>query len=157
MNTSSRGHLEELVALLELARQRQHRRIAVGEDLLAEMLQQELVQPAHEHRRAVVALHELLDRERIGRVLVAEHVREADLVIEQQPVLAPAGDEMQRESDAPQPGLRRLELCEFAHRQESPAGEFLQRVGSEVALRDPADGLQVAQPAGLCLTFGSRL
>ncbi len=69
------------------------------------MLQQHLVEPAELHDRAVVALHELLDGQRVGRVLVAEHLGEVDLVIEQQPVLAPAGEHVQREADLPQEGL----------------------------------------------------
>ncbi len=145
--TSGAGHLEVLVALLELARQRHGGRVAVGQDLLAELLQQQFVEPAHEHRGAVVALHELLDRERVGRVLVAEHAREPDLVVEQQAVLAAPGHEVQREADPPQPGLRGLQLGEFARGQESVAGEFLQRLRAEMPLGDPGDGLQVAQPA----------
>ena len=72
-------------------------------------------------------------------------------MVEQQPVLAPAAHEVQREAHAPQPGLRRLQLRELARRQEAVAGEFLERLGAEMALGDPGDGLDVAQPAGALL------
>ena len=101
------GDLEVVVAHLEARVERHDLRGGVGEDRLAEQLQQHLVQQAHVHDRAVVALHELLDRERVGRVLVAEHLRDADLVVEQQPVLAPAGEHVQREAHLPQEGLGR--------------------------------------------------
>ena len=114
-----RDGLQALVALLEMAGERQRRGVAVGGDLLAELLQQQLVEPGDLHRRAVVALHELLDGERVGRVLVAEHPRQADLVVEQQPVLAPPAREVQREAHPPQPGLRRFQLRELARRRGS--------------------------------------
>ena len=65
------------------------------------------------HDRAVVALHELLDRQRVRGVLVAEALRELDLVIEQQPVFAPAGEHVQAEAHLPQERLRLLELAQL--------------------------------------------
>ncbi len=114
---------------------------------LAEELQQHLVQQAHVHDRAVVALHELLDREGVGSVLVAEHLRDADLVVEQQPVLAAPGDHVQGEAHLPQEGLRRAQLAQLARREETVLDQFVERLGAEVPLGDPADGLHVAQPA----------
>ena len=35
--------------------------------------------------------------------------------------------------------------------------QLIQRVGAEMTLRDPADGLTSRNPPGLDLTFGSRL
>ena len=119
-----------------------------GEDRFAKQLQQHFVQQAHVHRRAVVALHELFDRERVGRVLVAEHLREPDLVIEQQPVFAAVRQHVQREADLPQERLRGLQLAQLALGQEAVLDQLIERVGAEVPLRDPADGLDVAQPAG---------
>ena len=84
------------------------RRLALAEDRLAEQLQQQLVEQAHVHDRAVVALHELLDREGVGGVLVAEDLRQLDLVIEQQPVLVPPGERVQPEAHLPQERLRLL-------------------------------------------------
>ena len=75
-NTSSWRDLEVVVADLEALVER-HRLGARRQDRLAEELQQHLVQQAHVHHRAVVALHELLDRERVARVLVAEQLARA--------------------------------------------------------------------------------
>ena len=83
--------LEVIVAHLESRVQRTRRRGLV-EDGFAEQLQQQFVEQRHVHDRAVIALHELLDRERVRGVFVAEALRELDLVVEQQAVFAPAGD-----------------------------------------------------------------
>ena len=102
----------------------------------------------HVHDRAVVALHELLDRQRVGGVLVAEGLRELDLVIEQQPVLAPPGERRAARS-APSTGTPAPASGGAAPRAvrkpcvTSPSSD----VGAEVALGDPGDGLDVAQPA----------
>ena len=139
--------LEVVVADLEARIHRHRRDVRPGEDRLAKQLQQHFVQQAHVHRRAVVALHELLDRERVSRILVAEHLREPDLVIEQQPVLATVGQHVQREADLPQERLRGLQLAQLALRQEAVLDQLIERVAAEVTLRDPADRLDVAQPA----------
>ena len=142
------GHrLQVFVTFLEIARQGQDRRVTVGNDLLAELLQEQLVEPAHEHRGPVVALHELLDRERIGRILVAEHAREPDLVVEQQAILAAPADEVQRKAHAPEPGLRGLELRQFPRLDEAVRGEPIERLRPEMALCDPGDRLQVPKAA----------
>ena len=67
---------EIVVAHLEARVQRARRR-GLGEDGLAEQLQQQFVEQRDVHDRAVVALHELLDRERVGGVLVAEQLAPA--------------------------------------------------------------------------------
>ena len=90
-NTSSLDRLEGAVAHLE-ARVQRPRRLLLREDRLAEQLQQQFVEQAHVHDGAVVALHELLDRERVGGILVAEALRQLDLMIEQQPILVPPGE-----------------------------------------------------------------
>ena len=69
-------------------------------------------------------------------------------MIEQQAILAPVGQHVQREADLPQERLRGLELAQLALGQEAVIDQLIERVGAEVALRDPADGLDVAQPAG---------
>ena len=141
------GDLQIIVADLE-ARVDGHRRAALGEYGLAKQLQQHLVEQAHVHHRAVVLLHELLDREREARILVAEELRELDLVVEQQPVLAPAGEHVQPEPYFPQERLARLELAQLLAGQKAVRHQLIERVGAEMALRDPADGLDVAQAAG---------
>ena len=67
--------LERAVAHLEAGVQRP-RRLALALHRLAKELQQQLVQQADVLDRAVVALHELLYRQRVGSVLVAEGLRE---------------------------------------------------------------------------------
>ena len=144
---------EGAVAHLE-ARIQRPRRLALGEDRFAEQLQQQLVQQAHVHDRAVVALHELLDRERVGGVLIAEALRQADLVVEQQPVLAPPGEGVKPEAHLPQKRLRLLEAAQLRDREEPVGREPVEGLGAEVTLRDPGDGLDVAQPPGPGLDVG---
>ena len=101
------GDLEIAVAALEAGAERDRRLVLVEQDRFLEQLQQHLVETAELHHRAVVALHELLDREREARVLVAEHLRELYLVIEQQPIFAPAREQVQAEANPPQERLAR--------------------------------------------------
>jgi hypothetical protein len=84
-----------------------------GEHRLAKQLQQQFVQQRDVHDGAVVPLHELFDRERERRVLVAEELRELDLVIEQQPVFAAVRQHVQAEAHFPQERLRLLELAQL--------------------------------------------
>ena len=97
---------ERAAAHLE-ARIERPRRLVARDDRFAEQLQQQLVQQADVHHRAVVALHQLLDRERVRGVLVAEGLGERDLVIEQQAVFAPAREQVQPEAHFPQEGAAR--------------------------------------------------
>ena len=127
---------------------------SLGQDRLAKQLQQQLVEQPDVDDGAVVALHELLDRERVGGVLVAEAARELDLVIEQQPVLVPAGEHVQAEAHLPQERLRRVQPPQLRGREEAVRDQLIERVGAEVALGDPGDGLDVAQPAGAGLDVG---
>ena len=142
-----RGHLEVIVADLEARVQRYDHRRRVRQDRFAEQLQQHFVQQADVHDRAVVPLHELLDRQRVARVLVTEHLRDADLVVEQQPILAPARQHVQREAHLPEERLRLPQLAQLAGGEEAVAHQFIERLGAEVALGHPANGLDVAQPA----------
>ncbi len=91
----------DLEALVEGLR----RCVRIHEDGFLEELQQHLVEPRELHHGAVIALHELLDGQRVAGILVAEHLRDPDLVVEQQPVLGTAREDVQREAHAPQEGL----------------------------------------------------
>ena len=118
------------------------------QDRLAEQLQQQLVQQAHVHDRAVVALHELLDRERVGGVLVAEHLRAAGSG--DRTAAGPrAGrsSDVQAEAHLPQEGLRLLQAPQLRRREKAVRRQLIERVGAEVALGHPGDGLDVAQAA----------
>ena len=152
------GHLEIAVAALEARAQRDRRLVLVEEDRFLEELQQHLVEAAQLHDRAVVALHELLDGEREARVLVAEHLRELDLMVEQQPVLAPAREQMQAEADPPQerpalrPGSAAARASGSRDRRDPPA-----RVRRSAGARaSRSSGCRASRP-GLPLTLGSRL
>ena len=102
------------------------RLVLVEQDRFLEQLQQHLVETAELHHRAVVALHELLDGEREARVLVAEHLRELHLVIEQQAVFAAAREQMQPEADPPQERLARDEDPQLALGEELVLDEVLE-------------------------------
>ena len=69
-------------------------------------------------------------------------------MIEQQPVFTAVRQYMQSEADLPQEGLRRLELAQFALGQEVMVDQFVERIGAEVPLGNPADGLNIAQLYG---------
>lgn len=81
------------------------------EDGFAKQLQQQFVQQRDIHHGSVVALHELLDREREGGIFVAEDASELHLMIEQQPIFAPTGDAMQREAHLPKKRLGTLQAA----------------------------------------------
>jgi hypothetical protein len=55
-------------------------------------------------------------------------LREADLVIEQQPVLAAACQDVQTEAHFPQEGLRCFQATQLRHRQKSAGGEPIEGV-----------------------------
>ncbi len=105
----------------------------------------QFVEQACIHYGAVVALHELLDRQGVGGVLVAEQLCELQLMIKQQPVLAPTGHDVQAETHLPQEGLRLFEAAQFARGDKAAPRQAIERLRAEMALRHPAYGLQVAQ------------
>jgi len=94
------------------------------------------------------------DCQRIGGVLVTKLPGDADLVVEQQPVLAPPCDRVQRKSHFPQECLRLAQLAQFGRGQEAVGDQLVERLGAEVPLGHPAYGLDVAQPAGARLDVG---
>ena len=55
---------------------------------------------------------------------------------------------VQREAHLPQERLRGAQLAQLVGREEAVLDQFVERLRAEVALRDPADGLDVAQSAG---------
>ncbi len=138
----------EVVAADLKARIDGHRRRALRQNRLAEQLQQHFIEQADVHHGAIVFLHQLLDREREAGILVAEQFRELDLIVKKQPVLAPARQHVQPEAHLPQERLANLELAQLLARKKAVRHQFIKGVGAEMALRHPADGLDVAQPAG---------
>jgi len=65
-------------------------------------------------------------------------------VIEQEAVLAPAGEHVQAEADAPEECLPGLEFFQLARRQKIVSDQLIERPAAEMSLRDPADHLDVA-------------
>ena len=108
------------------------RLVLVEQNRLLEELQQHFVEPADLHDRPVIALHELLDGEREARVLVAEHLRELHLMVEQKPVLAPAREQVQAEADSPQERLRLDQDPHLALGQELVLDELLEARHAEM-------------------------
>ena len=139
------GRLEIAVAALEARAERERRLVLVEQNRLLEELQQHLVEPADLHDRPVVALHELLDGERKARVLVAEHLRELHLMVEQKPVLAAPREQVQAEADSPQERLRLDQDPHLALGQELVLDELLETRHAEMPTREPADHLDVAE------------
>ena len=146
-------HFQVIVAGLE-ARVDRQRRAALRQDGLAKQLQQHFVHQADVHDGAIVFLHQLFDGQREAGVLVAEHFRQLDLIVEEQPVLAPPGQRVQPEAHLPEKGLARLELAQFIAGEEAVGDQLVESVGAEVALRHPADGLNVAQAPGARFDVG---
>jgi hypothetical protein len=126
----------------------------VQEDRLAKQLQQHLVEPIELLDGAVVLLHELLDGKVVRTVFEAELVGEGALILEQEPVLAPPGDAVQREADPPQQGLPLDQRVVFRFGQKAVPDQLMQGLGVEVAFGDPADHLDVAQAARVFLDVG---
>ena len=146
--------LQVTVLDLEARIQRRRGRIGIHQDRFFEELQQHFVEPAELHDGAIVALHQLFDGQRVGRVLVAEHLGQLDLVIEEDAVLAAPGENVQRESDPPQEGLTFVQAAHLALRQEAVRDEFIEGLDAEMALCNPTDHLDVAQAPGAALDVG---
>ncbi len=124
------------------------------ENGLLEELQQHFVQPIQLGDGAIVALHELLDRQRVLGVTVVEKIGQRALVIEEQPVLATIGKRVKGKTDAPEELLTLDERVILALGKESVLHEIVQRGGAEMAFGDPTDHLDIAQAAGPLLDIG---
>ena len=138
------GGLEVAVAALEARAERQRRHVLVEQDRFLEELQQHLVQAAELHDRAVIALHQLFDGKREARVLVAQHLRQLHLVIEQQAILAPARQQVEPEADPPEESAALSQDAQLPFGQELVRHELGKCPRAQVPLREPADHLDVA-------------
>src|SRR5690606_32896746 len=123
--------------------ERHRRLVLVEKDGLLEKLQQHFVEPAQLHDRAVIALHELLDGKREARVLVAEHLRKLDLMVEQQPIFAPTREQVQTEADTPKERAALREDSQLTFREEIVIHEIGEALRAEMAAREPRDHLNV--------------
>ena len=131
--------------------------LVLQQDALAEILQQHLVEAAELHDRAVIALHELFDGQVRIVALVAEPSRQCALMVEQETVLATAGQQVQRKADAPQVLLPFVQGVVFLLGEESMLHQLAQAVGAKMSLCDPVDHLDVAQPSRGALDVGLQL
>jgi len=150
------GHLDEALAGLEALVDRGRFAGIIGvQDGLLEELQQHLVQAVQLEHRAVIVLHEQLDRlVRLPAPRVAEQLGQGALVIEQNAVLAPAGEVVEGEADPPQEGLAAAQRAVLAFGEETVFDQITQGVDAEMAFGHPADHLDVAQAAGALLDVG---
>ena len=147
-------HFEKAVAHREVVRYGFRFGIRVQKNGFLKKLQQHLIDAADIHHGAVVALHELFDRQRVGRVLVAEHFGNARLMVEQQPVLAAAGEGVQGETDAPEqlaPLPQNAQLCLGQKALVDQTGEVRR---AEMPPQHPDDNLYVPQSARTALDVG---
>ena len=145
------SNLEACVDRLDLER------LARVEDHLVEMLQQHVVEPGQRGDMAIVGFHELLDRETLRRVGVAEQLGQGALMIEQQAVFGAFRDHVQCIAHLPQEGLALAQNPQFGVVHEALGDDILVAQWPEMALGHPADHLDVAQPAWRTLEVGLEM
>ena len=133
-----------------------------GHDVhLALGLEHGLIEGQHQHfielrqgqGPAVVELHELLYGELVAIDKTPDR-RQFTLVIEQQAVFFAARDHVQRVANAPEKLLAVHDGGGFGLGQKAVFREFPQLAPAEMAARQPADELQVAQPPGGAFDIG---
>ena len=103
--------------------------------------------PADRLRREVVVPHELLDREAVVRVLVAEEARHLFLEIEREPVLLAPPEVVQLVADPEQEVSRGPHRRDLRARQDRLLEQPGEPPGAEAGLGDPERALEIAQPA----------
>ena len=136
------AYLEARVERLDI------RRLGITQQDLLEVLHQQIVEFRQRHDDAVVLLHEALDCQLGVVVLKAEQAGDGALVVEQQPVLGAPGQGMQGEADLPEKGATAGQDVVLGLVEKALVHQLAQVAGAEVAQGDPADGLDVTQPAG---------
>jgi len=92
--------------------------------------------------------HQLLDAELAARIVaIGERLRDAPLVVEGEPVVAPAGRIMQLVAEAPEQIAGGARCRNLARGQESALAGFAQARHLVARSGDPEGGLQIAQSA----------
>ena len=154
----SRARLDKAILDLEALIEWFDRQYLAGmQDRLVEMLQQHVVEARQGRDMAVVALHELLDGETLRRVSKAEQFGDGTLVVEQQAVLGPAGKHVQGVAHLPQEGLTLAQDTQLGVVHEAGGHQVAVAFAAEMSLGDPADHLDIAQPAGRALDIGLQV
>ena len=113
-----------------------------------EVLHEQRVQLRDRLGRAVVVLHELLAGAAGRARAVTQFTGNAVLVVEQQPVLAPAGRVVQANAQPLEESFAAGRFTRFTRSDETTAGQFSPILAQSANPRYPADDLQVAQPPG---------
>ena len=148
-NRRSLADLQQLAAHRGSARSSSTRReLRLRQQARLEVLQQDRVQLRDALRRLVVALHHRFARAPMRRVGVAELRGERRLYVEDDAVLAPAGEVMQPDAQVLQQPLVLRELARLVALDQALARRArAQRRAHAGGAGDPLDDLQVAQPA----------
>ena len=147
------GDVEQLVDLPEVVVDRHGlggRRV----EPRVHVVQQHGVDLAHQFRRAVVPLHQLLARALRARVDEPELRRQRALRVEHQPVLAPAQQVVEPDAHRADQALLPRHGARLAGRHEAVARELAPRAAQAGRARYPQHRLQVAQAAGALLDVG---
>ena len=99
-------------------------------------------------------LHEALDRRLSGPVRIAHPGRDLALVVERQPVVGSAGDEVEVASHRPQEPLRALELAKLLRREQALVDQLGKRAHLIGIFADPEEGVEIAKSAFALLDVG---
>lgn len=106
-----------------------------------------MVQLAHPAGDAKEILHHVLDR-LVAFAFVTQAAGDAELPVEQQTIIVAVELQMQRKANAPQLMQAFVKLVTLGFGQETEADHFIKRGGTEMAARDPLQGVNIAQAAG---------
>jgi hypothetical protein len=117
------------------------------EELGLEVLDQQRRQLGHRLRGPVETLHQLLARQPRVLGVEAHRARHLRLQVEDQPVLAAAGHDVQPRADDLQLALVSGEQGGLGPGRQAAGGELPPAAADPCRPRDPEDRLQVAQPA----------
>src|SRR5690554_1444053 len=120
---------------------------AAAQDRLVVKLQQYVGNLGQGQYCAVVLLHHQFNAQPLAFVLITQHLGQGPLVIKQQAVLVAVSNQLQTETQAPQEGFAFVQNLVFFFGQDAEAGEVRHALQAEVALGNPADGLDVPQGA----------
>src|SRR5258706_1255185 len=140
-------HVDDLEVVVE------DRDAAVGSrrDVVEEVREQDLVEAPDRLGREVVVAHEQARRRHRAGGVEFGLSWEADLVVEDEAVLAPRRQVMQADAKALEHALVGGDVVRFRGRDDPRLGELAPRSADSRGAREPQDHLQVAQPPGAFL------
>ena len=130
------------------------RHMLLGLEPLLDIEQQDLIELGHRLGCPVKASHQhlagALDQPSAlaGATFVTERLGHRRLQVEDQPVLASAGNQVQAGAQHRQQGLVAFDLPGFEGGGQALAGQFVPGLAQASGAGDPQDHLQVPQPAG---------